>query len=365
MKVAIVHDYLNQFGGQERVLLNLMDMFPEAPIYTLLYDKKVLGSRINGRPIHTSIVDNPLIRRYHRLFIPFLGHAAQTLNLKDEYDLIISNTMGFAKGARYSKGAHLSYIHTPLRYAWEPNEFLGDLFPKPLIWAGTPAIRYVRWQDKRFSRRPDHILANSQYIADKIKKYYDRDATVLHPPIEDQKFYFDPSIEKQDYFLAYGRMIHFKKFPLIAKAFKTLGLPLKVVGSGPDEIYIKSMAKRHKNIELIPSMEDDNKLRKIIAGARATIVPQLEDFGLVTAESIACGTPVIGYAKGGTLEIVQDGTNGVLFQDQNDAAIAQAVQKFTEQEFNPEEVAKTADKFKKDRFKKEFTKAVDSVMSKA
>lgn len=363
MKVALVHDYLNQFGGQERVLLNLMDLFPEASIYTLLYDKKVLGNRINGRPIHTSLADNPLIRRYHRLFIPILGHAAQTINLKHNYDLIISNTMGFAKGVRYSKGTHISYIHTPLRYAWEPHEFLGDLFPKPLIWAGTPAIRYVRWQDKRFSRKPDHILANSNYIASKIEKYYDRKATVLHPPIEDHIFYFDPKIEKEDYFLAYGRMIHFKKFPLIARAFKTLGLPLRIVGSGPDEAYIRSIAKRSKNIELIPAIQDDNELRKVIAKARATIVPQLEDFGLVTVESIACGTPVVGYDKGGTAEIIQNGVNGILFNDQSEGAIAQAVQQFTETDFKPEEVSKTADKFKKDRFKKEFMELVESTTS--
>ena len=365
MKVALVHDYLDQFGGQERVLFNLMDMFPDAPVYTILYEPKSLGKHINGRKVKTSIANSPLIRRYHRLFIPILGHAAQTLNLKDNYDLIISNTMGFAKGVRYTKGVHISYVHAPLRYAWEPQEFLGDLFPKPLIWAGTPAIRYVRWQDKRFSRRPDHMLANSQYIADKVKRFYERDATVLHPPIEDHIFRFDPTIPKQDYFLAYGRMIHFKKFPLIVKVFKELGLPLKIVGSGPDEGHVRRSIKNSNNIELVPFIKDNDELRKIISGARATIAPQLEDFGLVTAESVACGTPVVGYNKGGTTEIVQNGINGILFNEQNESSLANAIQRFTEESFNPEQVSKTADKFSKAIFKEKFNNIVDSAMSES
>ena len=362
MKVALVHDYLNQFGGQERVLLNLMDMFPDAPIYTLLYDPDILGEYFKDREIHTSAFDNKLIRNNHKLFIPLLGHAAQTINLKDEYDLIISNTMGFAKGVRYSKGTHISYVHTPLRYAWEPNEFLNDLFPKPLIWAGTPAIQYVRWQDKRFSKRPDKLLANSQYIADKVKRFYNRDATVLHPPIEDHLFYFDPKIEKEDYFLAYGRMIHFKKFPLVARVFKTLGLPLKIVGSGPDQKYIQSLAKRTKNIEVIPHIKDDNELRKVISKARATVVPQLEDFGLVTAESIACGTPVIGYNQGGTVEIIENGVNGVLFNEQTEGSVAQAVQEFTEQDFDPKKVSLTSHKFHKESFKENLKEIINSTV---
>ncbi|MEX2054414.1 MAG: glycosyltransferase [Candidatus Colwellbacteria bacterium] len=353
LKVAIVHDYLNQFGGQERVLLNLLELFPNAPVYTLIYDKKVLNKHLNGTKVYTSILDNPLVRKYHRLFIPLLGHAAQTINLKDEYDLIITNTMGFVKGARHSRGINIAYNHAPLRYAWEPHTYLQDMFPKFMIYAGMPAIYYVRWQDKRFSQKPDYMLANSQYIAGKLKKFYGRDASVIYPSIEDHIFNYDPEVKREDYFIAFGRMIHYKKFPLIVEAFKRNGLSLKVVGSGPDEVAVRKAARGASNIQILPFMETQ-QLRDIVRKARATIVPQLEDFGLTTVESIACGTPVIGYDQGGTAEIVQDGQNGILFSNQTSQDINEAIQRFENTKFDPELVAQSASRFSKEAFQEKF-----------
>ena len=363
MRVALVHDYLDQFGGQERVLLQLMKLFPEAPIYTLLYEPKTMGRYLNGRKIETSILNNPLIRRYHRLFIPLLGHAAQTLNLKDQYDLIITNTMGFVKGVRYQSGVHIAYNHAPLRYAWEPHTYLGDMFPKFMISAGMPAIKYVRWQDKRFSQRPDYMLANSKHIASKIKEFYGREATVVNPPIEDHIFNFDPNVRKQNYFLAFGRVIHYKKFPMVVRAFKELNLPLKIVGSGPDERAMKKEAAGASNIEIFPFIRTDQDLRDIIRGARATIVPQLEDFGLSTVESIACGTPVIGYNRGGTAEIVQDGVSGLLFDDQTEEGLIDAVRRFENMSLNPRTVAETAKGYSVENFRKKFMGIVESALS--
>ena len=275
MKVALVHDYLDQFGGQERVLLNLAEIFPEAPIYTLLYEPESLGHLFKGKEIHTSFADMPFIRKRHRFFIPILGHAAQNLNLGDKYDLIITNTMGFVKGVRYKKGVHISYIHSPLRYAWEPWTYLPDLFPKPLIWTGMPAIQYMRWQDKKFSRRPDYIIANSHHTAGKIKNFYGREATVIHPPVENSLFYRDPNIQKQDYYLIYGRIIHYKKFPMVIKAFKKLGLPLKVIGTGPEEHTVRELMNGSTGFEYLSFVENENRLREIICGAKASIVPQV------------------------------------------------------------------------------------------
>jgi len=362
MRVALVHDYLDQFGGQERVLFQLMKLFPEAPIYTLLYEPKTLGKYFNGRRVETSILNNPLVRHYHRFFIPILGHAAQTLNLKDQYDLIITNTMGFVKGVRYKSGVHIAYNHAPLRYAWEPHTYLGDMFPKFMIAAGTPAIQYMRWQDKRFSQRPDHMLANSKHIAAKIKEFYGREATVINPPIEDHIFNFDPTFKKQDYFLAFGRVIHYKKFPMIVRAFKELGLPIKIVGSGPDEKALRREAGGASNIEIFPFMRTDQDLRDIIRGARATIAPQLEDFGLSTVESIACGTPVIGYNRGGTAEIVEDGVNGLLFEEQTEKDLINAVRKFDKVQFNPSVVAGTADIYSVENFRNKFMGIVEGAL---
>lgn len=362
MRVALVHDYLDQFGGQERVLLQLMKLFPEAPIYTLLYEPKTMEGYMNGRQIKTSILDSPLVRRYHRLFIPFLGHAAQTLNLKDRYDLIITNTMGFVKGVRYKSGVHIAYNHAPLRYAWEPHTYLGDMFPKFMIYAGMPAIRYVRRQDKRFSQRPDYMLANSKHIADKIKEFYGREATVINPPIEDHIFNFDPEVKKEDYYLTFGRIIHYKKFPLVIRAFGKLGLPLKVVGSGPDERAVKEAARGCTNVEILPFTRTDENLRDIIRKARAAIMPQLEDFGLSTVEAIACGTPVIGYNRGGTAEIIKQGINGLLFDNQNEEGLADAVRKFERLQFNPKIVSDTAKDYSSANFRKKFSKVVEDAM---
>jgi glycosyltransferase involved in cell wall biosynthesis len=362
LRVALVHDYLNQFGGQERVLLHLMELFPEAPIYTLLYEPGFLEHAFGSREVYTSFANRPFIRKRHRLFIPILGHAARSLNLGDKYDLIITNTMGFVKGVRYGRGFHVSYIHAPLRYAWEPWTYLPDLFPKSLIWAGMPVIRYMRWQDKQFSQKPDLILANSRYIADKIKNFYGRGAAVIHPPIEDDVFYRDPGVSKQDYYLIYGRIIHYKKFPMVIRAFKRMGLPLKVVGVGPEEHTVRELVNGSNGFEYLSFIADESKLRELICGAKATIVPQVEDFGLVTAESIACGTPVIGYNKGGTVEIVQDGTNGVLFDEQSEDSLVGAVRRFETMHFDPRAISKTAEKFSRENFKKNFTRLVNSAL---
>ncbi|MDD5710665.1 MAG: glycosyltransferase [Candidatus Colwellbacteria bacterium] len=363
MKVALVHDYLDQFGGQERVLLNLIEIFPEAPVYTLLYEPQSLGHLFGDKEIHTSFADKPFIRKRHRLFIPILGHAAQSLDLGDKYDLIISNTMGFVKNIRYKRGFHLSYIHSPLRYAWEPWTYLPDLFPRPLIWAGMPAIRYMRWQDKRSAQKPDYILANSHHIAGKIRDFYGREAAVLHPPVEDALFYRDPHIQKQNYYLIYGRIIHYKKFPMVIRAFKRLGLPLKVVGAGPEEHTVRELMNGTNGFQYLSFIKDENKLREIICGAKASIIPQIEDFGLVTAESIACGTPVIGYNRGGTVEVVQDGVNGILFDSQTEEGVMDAVRRFEKLNFDPKTVAKTAERFSKESFKKRFAEIVRTVVN--
>ncbi|MBU2101549.1 glycosyltransferase [Patescibacteria group bacterium] len=340
-------------------------MFPEAPIYTLLYEPRSLGHLLDGKEIHTSFANKSFIRKRHRFFIPILGHAAESLDLGDKYDLIITNTMGFVKGVKYKNGIHISYIHSPLRYAWEPWTYLPDLFPRPLIWAGMPAIQYVRFQDKRFSQKPDYLLANSNHIARKIKNFYNREATVINPPIEDHVFYYDPKMKKRDYFLIYGRIIHYKKFPMVIRAFKKMGLPLKVIGTGPEENVVKKLINETDECEYISFVEDENLLREIISGARASIVPQVEDFGLVTVESIACGTPVIGYNAGGTAEIIQDGINGILFNEQTEDSIVNAVRRFEKMAFDPAQVAKTAERFSKDNFKKQFKTLVAEAVKSA
>lgn len=361
MKVALVHDYLNQFGGAERVLLALARIFPQAPIYTLFYEPGVFHNYLKGREIKTSFLNHPLIRRRHRFFIPLFAKAAESLDLGDKYDLIISDTAGWAKGIRHSHGTHISYIHTPLRYAWEPEEWLGTLLPKPLIKLASPIIHYLRRWDKQASQKPDIVLANSNYTAQKIKKYYGREAQVLYPPIFNQTFYPDLNPGKEDYFVAYGRLIHYKRFDLIVRVFNKLGLPLKLIGSGPEENKIRRLVTSPK-IEMLGEIKDENALRRIISDSQALIFPQVEDFGLVAAESLACGTAVIAYAEGGALETVVEGINGVFFDEQTEESLTRAIKRFQRIEFQQEIITRTAQKFSEENFKNALTLAIRGVV---
>ncbi|OGY57376.1 MAG: hypothetical protein A3D47_00635 [Candidatus Colwellbacteria bacterium RIFCSPHIGHO2_02_FULL_43_15] len=356
MKVALVHDYLNQFGGAERVLMAFAEMFPEAPIYTIFYDKELLNGRFKDKKIHTSFLDRSFIRRHHRYFIPLMPTAMRNLDLGDEYDLIISDTASFGKGIRHKKGLHISYMHTPLRYAWEPELYLNTLLPNSAITLATPIISYLRNWDRAAAQKPHIVLANSKFIADKINKFYGRDAEIIYPPVDTDTFYRETSEDTRgDYFLAFGRIVHFKRFDLVVEAFNEINLPLKIVGSGSEKPYIKQLVKS-KLIEMIDEVKDEGELRKIINNARAVIFPQIEDFGLVAAESIACGTPVIAYAKGGALEIIKDGRNGLLFNEQTPQSLRSAIQKFQGIKFNRATVSKSAEIFSKKTFQKEFNK---------
>lgn len=365
LKVALVHDYLNQYGGAERVLECLAEMFPDAPIYTLFYDKKLMRGRFKDRVIFTSFLDNLLVRRNHRWFIPFFPAAAERLNLKSKYDLIISDSAGFAKGVRHNRGIHISYMHSPLRYAWEPERYLENLLPKRIIKMAKPILRYLRRWDYEAAQKPLVVLANSRYIADKISDYYDRPASVLYPPVDNKVFFLDSAQERSEhiprefdhYYLAFGRMIHYKKFDLVIEAFNTLGLPLLIAGVGKHKKTFEKAVKSTK-IKILPGHVGDEELRKIVSGAKALIFPQVEDFGLVAAEAISCGTPVIAYAEGGAKEIIEEGKNGIFFKKQHPESLIKAVKMFENHSFDRKEVQASARKFSKENFKRKFSEII-------
>jgi len=369
MKIALIHDYLNQYGGGERVLEVLMEMFPDAPIYTLLHDGERTLNRFSNRVKATSFLDFSLARRRHRLFIPLMPMAMKSLKISEQYDLIISDSAGFAKGFEQKpKTFHVSYIHTPLRYAWEQEYYLANIISKPEILISKPILNYLKKWDFDAAQKPDILIANSNFIAEKIKKYYQRDvAKVIYPPVDTLQFYRDPELHTpnaKSYYLAAGRLLHYKKFDLVIEAFSKLKLPLKIAGGGPELEKLKNQNARLKAGAEFLGFVSDDELRTLYNGARALIFPQVEDFGLVAAEAQACGAPAIAFAGGGALEIIQDGKTGIFFKEQNSESLAEAVRKFEHLKFDRNRISRIAmGRFAKNIFKDKMLELINGCFS--
>lgn len=349
MKVALVHDYLNQFGGGERVLEELLGLFPGADLYTLLYDAERTYGRFAGRAVRTSFLDVPLVRRLHRPFIPLMPLAVRSLRLGPEYDLVVSDSAGFAKGVRHDpRTFHLSYCHTPLRYAWERKTYFKSFFFRHLA---APAFRALRAWDRSAGLQPDALVANSRYVADKVREYYAREADVVYPPVNTEYFSHDSKVKPGNYYLAVGRLLPYKKFDLVLRAFAGLKFPLVIAGTGPELNKLKVQSQKlNVNVSFREFVRSDAELRDFYRRARALIFPQVEDFGLVAAEAIACGTPVIAYGAGGAIEIVEEGKSGVFFREQTPESLREAVFAFERTAFDRKQVAVRAARFSRDAF---------------
>lgn len=360
MRVAIAHDYLNQYGGAERVLETILEIFPKAPVFTLLYDEARTLGRFQKYDIRPSFLNRfEAARNRHRGFIPVFPLVQEFMNIGNDFDLLISSSAGFAKGIRCGQARHISYCHTPLRYAWEPDYLDGyGFFGNPLMQIlAKSALAALRWWDFRAAKKVDVFLANSNFIAERIKKYYRRDAVVLHPPVDTKKFYYKSAhshkLKAKSYYLMAGRFLHYKRFDLGIEAFNHLKLPLKIIGAGPEFFNLQKIVKSPL-IEFIPFVDSAAKLRDLYSGAAALIFPQVEDFGLVAAEAQACGLPAIAYRGGGAIEIIQEGKTGIFFDRQTPEAVIEAVLKFSKMRFRRAAISKSAERFSKENFKKRF-----------
>ncbi len=378
MRVALVHDYLNQYGGAERVLEALTEIFPEASIHTLFYDEKLTHSRFLGKTIFTSFLQKmPAIKNHHHFFMPLMPYAAKTLDLSD-YDLVFSDSASYGKGIKIGQNTiHICYCHTPLRYAWEAKEYLKEYpISAAIKFFLPPLLVYLRNWDKKAASRIDYFIANSGFIAGRIRRYYEREAEVIYPPYDENRFFFsrisaDPlrsresevsqNADKRGYYLAIGRFMHYKKFDLVIRTFNKMAKNLLIVGGGPEEARLKKLAG--PTIEFRNFTVNSEELRNYYTNAKACIFPQLEDFGLTAVEAMACGTPVIAYGAGGVKESVKEGLSGIFFERQDENCLKEAVEKFEKMEFNREEIALYAKKFGKERFKKEIADFVSECLS--
>lgn len=362
MNIAIAHDYLNQYGGAERVLEVFLELFPKADVYTLLYDEEHVRGRFAENIAGTSVINFPFVRRHHRAFIPVMPLVARTVHGGKIYDILISASAGYAKGFPIRARRHICYCYTPLRYAWE-DRYLRDQPYAPARFArvvGAPLAAWFRRFDAKAATRVDEFIAISEYIRGKIKRCYGRDARVVYPPLE-PVFRRDESapIPAEPYYLMVGRLLYYKRFDLGIKACERLGRKLVVVGDGPEAARLKAAAGR-KWVSFVRGASDE-QLRALYTRAAALIMPQIEDFGLVAAEALACGTPVIAYREGGGEEIVRAGENGLLIAAQSPEAVAAAIKEYEASVFDPAAVVRTAERFSKRR----FVDTMNSIISSA
>ncbi|MDD5032243.1 MAG: glycosyltransferase, partial [Patescibacteria group bacterium] len=316
MRVALIHDHLAQDGGAERVLKILAEMFPEAPIYTLLYEKKNADKYFKDRHIETSIIQKlPGGIKHYQWYMPFMPMAVEFFDLR-KYDLVLSNTSAFAKGVITSPSTlHICYCHTPTRYLWDyTHQYINELkYNKYLKKIISLILNYVRLWDSQAAERVDIYIANSENIKKRIKKYYRREAAVIYPPAEIEKFHISES--QEDYFLIGGRLAPYKRVDIAVEAFKKMGKRLKIFGDGVDLRRLKEIAGGSKNIEFLGRVDDKAKA-ELYSHCQAFLNPQEEDFGITVIEAMACGRPVIAFRKGGATETVIEGKTGVFCDEQ-------------------------------------------------
>jgi len=365
LKVAIVHDYLVEYGGAERILECFASIFPDAPIYTIVYDPKLARKIVPGHTIRSSFLQKvPFTRSGHRFFPLLMPMAVESFDFS-YYDLVISDSASFAKGViTPADTLHICYCHTPTRYVWddchkyirESSSYLG--FMRRFIPAG---LNYVRLWDRMAADRVDLYLANSKLVSERIKKYYQRDSKVINPPVFTHEFIPPQKKSANKYYLMIGRLMPYKKFDLGIKAFNKLGLPLKIIGGGPEISKLRKIAK--SNIEIIgPLPPRDKRVAKYLANSKAFIFPQEEDFGIVQLEAMISGKPVIAYRAGGALETIIEDVTGVFFRKQTVNSLVRAVKRFekkyNENKFDPVKIYNHANSFRREVFEEKIKKYI-------
>lgn len=360
MKVALVHDHLTQFGGAEQVLSVLADMYPTAPIFTLLYDQERLGSHFTQRTIRPSYLQKwPGARKHERWLLPLMPGATERHDVSD-FDVVISSSSAFAKGVLTNGHTkHICYCHTPTRYLWSDSINYIDGLPYPaLIKTLVPLLLpHLRVWDRQAAERPDVMIANSVTVQDRIKKYYRRDSEVIYPPVNTTGFQI--SGKPKTYYLTGGRLVPYKRFDIVIEAFNRLRLPLIVFGAGPLAEQLRQQAK--PNITFV-GFADNNKLANLYAGCKAFIHPQEEDFGITAIEAMACGRPVLAYRAGGATETVREEMTGSFFDEQNWETIADAIVHFDDRIFDPVAIRAHSEQFNTATFKQRVRETVEKAV---
>lgn len=357
-KVALVHDWLPFMGGAERVLTNFLELYPNSPIYTSICNREKLDSPLKEADIITSYLQKgKKIIENHRNLFPFMPTAMESFNL-NQYDIVLSSSSSVAKAVITNPNTmHVCYCHSPMRYGWEfSHEYAGKMAGKSGI--KNKILSYfltgIRIWDNASADRVDYFIANSENVARRIWKHYRRESVVIHPPVRCNLF--KPCDVDEDYFLILSRLQEYKRIDVAIEAFNKNGLPLVIIGDGPDREKLEKMS--NSNIKFL-GRQPDEVIKEYYAKCRAFIFPGEEDFGITPLEAQASGRPVIAYGKGGALETVIDGKTGVFFENQTGDDLLKAIERFEKMTFNKEEIRKHAETFDEEIFKAKIKNYVD------
>jgi glycosyltransferase involved in cell wall biosynthesis len=355
VRLALVHDWLNQMGGAEDVLEALVEMFPRAPIYASMYWREGMPPAYRAWDIRTTWMDHlPGIHRHHQPYLPLYPLAFSRLDLSG-YDVVLSNKSGFCHGVRTGEAAHVCYCLAPTRYAWDFDAYAArEAIPPALKAALRPLVALLRRWDYRAAQRVDYFVGISRQVQARIQVHYSRNSVVIHPPVDTTRF--QPASTHEDYYLIVSRLIPYRRIDLAVRAFNQLGLPLVIAGDGRDSEPLKALAG--PTITFLGRVPDDD-LPGLLARCRAYILPGEEDFGIAPVQAQAAGRPVIAYGAGGALDTVIEGETGVFFREPTPEALANTVCTFDPDAMDPRTCVQNAARFDVSMFKQKLMRFIE------
>ena len=363
VRVALVHDWLTGMRGGEKVLESLCRLFPQAPLFTLVHKRGSVSRQIESRPITTSLVQYlPSATERYRHYLPIFPWAVELFNL-DRFDLVISTSHCVVKSAVVpGRAVHICYCHSPMRYAWDqfPHYFGPARVGRGASAALRPVLAWLARWDRATAHRVDHYVANSSHVAGRIARYYNRQASVLHPPVDTQ-FFTPGNATPEPYVLVVSALVPYKRVEIAIQAAAEAGVPLRIAGSGPDLARLQAMAG--PDVTFLGAVPDD-VLRELYRNARALLLPGEEDFGIVPVEAMACGCPVIALGRGGACETVRHGVTGFLVDSDRPEAFATAIQRVSTHRFDREALRTQAETFATGRFESAFAAIVTEALDR-
>ncbi len=360
MRIALVHDWLNQQGGAEQVLETLVDLYPSVPIYTSIFWRQAMPVDYGAWDVRTSFMDRlPLVKRHHQPFLPLYPLAFESFDFSG-YDLVLSNKSGFCHGIITSEETcHICYCLTPTRYLWDFRHYAQR---EDIGRAGQallqPILSYLRLWDRLAADRVDHFIAISRTVKERIARLYRRDSVVIHPPVDTERF-CPADGRLDDYYLIVSRLVPYKRVDLAVRAMTKLDRPLLVVGEGRDQASLEKMAGPSVTFA---GRVSDQELVSLLASCRAFIFPGLDDFGIAPVETMASGRPVIAFAGGGALDSVVEGETGLFFHHQTPEDLAAAIERFEALDFDSTAIRRHAERFGRPVFEKKLTAFVEEAL---